>query len=642
MNICMSCGSPVPSSDEECPRCGAVSRNRQDRLLGITLADKYLIEEKLGAGGMCEVYRARHVLINKPVAVKVLRPELASDPQIARRFEQEAKAASLIRHPNAIDVTDFGLARGNTPFIVMELVEGRTVGELLRQEGVFSVERTMNILRQICGALESAHAAGVIHRDIKPDNIIIAEYEGGDWVEVCDFGVAKIQEDVNRRAALTGANLIIGTPRYMSPEQCEERPVDARSDIYSLGVVLYEMLAGEAPFGGNSTRQMIAHAVETPPPLRLKRPDLSPELEAVIMRALEKDPARRPQSAPELFQAFEAAASPSRAVPLEARSAGEGPGLSIPLTPNQDYLLTPAAAEAVGLDDEATLVRSRERSEDYAPAGAPPLPHDRRGGITHPGNVQTQSPRVASHRTTGAGREARRKPNPLMIGIILGALVLSALAAVLVLRDRRAGESTVTAEREPEREASAQRPSTAAAPAAPAPTPIPKIEDNVDSTPESVESVPPAEGNVDTSDAEDDVPPPPEVDQAAIRRQVIGVLNGWTSSLSKRNLNAHLRYFAPSLHTYYLKRGVNRSYVRGDIARALDTYSKLDFSFGNISVRPDRTGKRAVATFTKMWDFEGEKNVSGSVQERVWLENVSGNWRITGVRDLRVNYVQQN
>jgi eukaryotic-like serine/threonine-protein kinase len=129
---------------------------------------------------MCEVYRARHILINKPVAVKVLKPELASDPHIAQRFEQEAKAASRIRHPNAIDVTDFGLASGNTPFIVMELVEGKTVGELLREEGAFSVERTLNILRQICGALESAHTAGVIHRDIKPDNIIIAEYEGGD------------------------------------------------------------------------------------------------------------------------------------------------------------------------------------------------------------------------------------------------------------------------------------------------------------------------------------------------------------------------------------------------------------------------------------------------------------------------------
>ena len=115
MNICMSCGSPVPSADEQCPRCGTFVRNRPDSLLGITLADKYLIEEKLGAGGMCEVYRARHVGINKPVAVKVLKPELASDPQIAQRFEQEAKAASRIRHPNAIDVTDFGLAGAGPP-----------------------------------------------------------------------------------------------------------------------------------------------------------------------------------------------------------------------------------------------------------------------------------------------------------------------------------------------------------------------------------------------------------------------------------------------------------------------------------------------------------------------------------------------
>jgi serine/threonine-protein kinase len=592
---------------------------------------------------MCEVYRARHVLINKPVAVKVLKPELASDPQIAQRFEQEAKAASRIRHPNAIDVTDFGIARGNTPFIVMELVEGKTVGLLLREEGAFSVERTLNILRQICGALESAHTAGVIHRDIKPDNIIIAEYEGGDWVEVCDFGVAKIQEDVNRRAALTGENLIIGTPRYMSPEQCEERPVDARSDIYSLGVVLYEMLTGETPFAGNATRLMIAHAVEIPAPLRRKRPDLPPELEAVVMSALEKDPARRPQSALELFQAFEAAASPARGVPAEALLPAEGAGIGVPLHPDKGHVSTSAPAEVMGLGDEETRVRPRSR-EDAAPLSYP----DRHGGPTIPAGGRTRGAPAPSHRTVSPRRDRGDSRRPMLLGIILAAVTLAALAAVFILRDRPSGEAPATAERAPDRStgpgAPPQRSSPVSAPATPAPTPAPapKVEDDVDSTPESVESISPADEAEDPADVEDTAPPAPHVDRVAIQRQVTSLLNGWTSSLEARNLKAHLGYFAPSLHTYYLKRGVNRDYVRGDIARALSTYSKLNFSFGNISVRPDSTGTRAVATFTKMWDFEGKKNISGSVQERVWLERLSGNWRITGVRDLRVNYVQGN
>jgi serine/threonine-protein kinase len=227
---------------------------------------------------MCNVYRARHVLIGKQVAIKSLKPELAADPKIAERFKQEALAASRVRHPNAIDVTDYGVDKNNVPFIVMELVNGSTLGQAIRGEGPFTVERAANILRQVCGALEVAHQVGVIHRDIKPDNILISEHEGQDWVEVTDFGVAKIQEDVNRRAPLTGANFIIGTPRYMSPEQCEGRPVDARSDIYSLAVVVYEMLTGDVPFDGNSTRLLIAHSTEPPAPLRDKRPDISPEV----------------------------------------------------------------------------------------------------------------------------------------------------------------------------------------------------------------------------------------------------------------------------------------------------------------------------------------------------------------------------
>src|SRR5437868_10601624 len=217
-----------------------LAANDGGALVGRTLEDKYRLEALLGSGGMCYVYRATHIQMGKQVAVKILKPHLAADTALSQRFEQEARAASRIHHPNAINVMDYGIGEGNTPFIVMEFVNGITLGELIRQQGALPLERTANILRQICGALDSAHAVGVIHRDIKPDNIIIGDYGNADWVEVVDFGVAKIKEDLNRRVALTGENILVGTPRYMSPEQCEEMPVDARSDIYSLGVVLYE------------------------------------------------------------------------------------------------------------------------------------------------------------------------------------------------------------------------------------------------------------------------------------------------------------------------------------------------------------------------------------------------------------------
>src|SRR5436853_784092 len=323
--------------------------------IGGTLQGKYRIEELLGSGGMCDVYRGTHIHMGKQVAIKILKSQLAVDPAIARRFEQEARAASRIHHPNAINVMDFGIGEGDTPFIVMEYVNGITLGELIRQHGALPIERAANILRQICGALDDAHGVGVIHRDIKPDNIIIGDYGNSDWVEVVDFGVAKIQEDLNRRVALTGENILVGTPRYMSPEQCEEMPVDARSDIYSLGVVLYEMLAGEAPFKwDSSTRLLVAHATEPPEPLRAKRPDIPAAVEAVVMQALEKDPAHRPQSAGEFARQFEQAAGLGQPMRAGSDRGGAFSRIHVPLGEEP-----PATGDAADAVDEATIVRPR-------------------------------------------------------------------------------------------------------------------------------------------------------------------------------------------------------------------------------------------------------------------------------------------
>ena len=362
MTTCKGCGSEISSSDFRCAKCGQDLGAPRSEFIGKSLAGKYRLEEHLGSGGMCDVYRATHEAMGKQVAVKLLNPSLAADPAIAERFEQEARAASRIHHPHAINMMDYGIAEDGTPFIVMEFVRGITLGELLSKNGALSVERAANILRQAAGALTAAHSVGVIHRDIKPDNIIIAEYDGSDWVEVVDFGVAKILEDVNRRTSLTGANIIVGTPRYMSPEQCEEKPVDARSDIYSLGIVLYEMLSGEAPFkGDSSTRLLVAHAQEPPEPLRNKRPDLSPELEAVVMSALEKDPSRRPQEASEFATRFQQAAGLAQPANSATVRAGAFSRISVPLGEKDEAepaVAIESATQEPG-DSEATHVRPR-------------------------------------------------------------------------------------------------------------------------------------------------------------------------------------------------------------------------------------------------------------------------------------------
>jgi eukaryotic-like serine/threonine-protein kinase len=407
-----------------------------EALIGKTLEDKYRLEALLGAGGMCIVYRATHMQMGKQVAVKILKPQFAADPALSRRFEQEARAASRIHHPNAINVMDYGIGEGNTPFIVMEYVNGITLGELIRRHGALSLERAANILRQICGALDDAHSVGVIHRDIKPDNIIIADYGNSDWVEVVDFGVAKIQEDLNRRVALTGENILVGTPRYMSPEQCEEMPVDARSDIYSLGVVLYEMLAGEAPFkGDSSTRLLVAHATQPPEPLRAKRPDIPAEVEAVVMQALAKNPAHRPQSAGEFARQFEQAVGigqPARAV---SNRGGAFSRIQVPLGEEPQ---APSTEGASADDDEATVVRSRPAAlnrVDTPVDGRVNTPLDD-GFVRQPQYNLPGRPYVVA--------APERRHSAVIWVALIGVLIAAGIAAYLIFGNRWLGKATTS------------------------------------------------------------------------------------------------------------------------------------------------------------------------------------------------------
>ena len=273
-----------------------------DPLVGHTLDDKYRLDERLGIGGMGTVYRARHLLIDRPVAVKVLNPRFVEDEAARARFRREAKACGRLQHVNAVTVTDFGQSQDGYVYLVMELLEGRTLREVLAKEGPLDAARSVALMLQISAAVAAAHEAGIIHRDLKPANIFIVQRaEVPAVVKVLDFGIAKLAADSldeDEPKTLTAVGAMIGTPRYMSPEQCDGAELTPAADVYSLGVILYEMLTGTVPFSG-STPLAIAmkHTAEIPRSPREFVASIPPALEQVVLHTLEKRPHDRPGNA---------------------------------------------------------------------------------------------------------------------------------------------------------------------------------------------------------------------------------------------------------------------------------------------------------------------------------------------------------
>ncbi|WP_034509083.1 Stk1 family PASTA domain-containing Ser/Thr kinase [Blastococcus sp. URHD0036] len=263
------------------------------------LGERYEIGGVLGRGGMAEVHRGRDLRLGREVAVKVLRSDLARDPSFQVRFRREAQAAASLNHPAIVAVYDTGEDRGptgNTPYIVMEYVEGETLRDVLRREGVLPPERAMSLAADICGALDFSHRNGIVHRDVKPGNVMITP---AGSVKVMDFGIARAVSD--SAATMTSTAAVIGTAQYLSPEQARGEGVDARSDVYSLGCLLYELVTGAPPFTGDSPVSVAYQHVREDPRLPSSiNPAISPELDSILLKAMSKNPANRYQSAAEM------------------------------------------------------------------------------------------------------------------------------------------------------------------------------------------------------------------------------------------------------------------------------------------------------------------------------------------------------
>jgi serine/threonine protein kinase len=267
--------------------------------IGSEVDGRYKIVELIGEGGMGKVYLAEHVEIGKRVALKVLHPSYSRMPDLVERFRREARAASKIGHPNIVDVTDSGATPDGSVYFVMEYLEGVELGSVIEREGALDVARALRITGQICRALSAAHREGIIHRDLKPENIFLITRGGeADVVKVLDFGIAKTTEaEAARERRLTSPGMAMGTPEYMAPEQAAGRPADARTDIYSLGAIMYEMVTGVPPYQGDNFMEILTKkATQDPPPPITVRPDLPAQVSDLVMAAMSRNPDGRPQT----------------------------------------------------------------------------------------------------------------------------------------------------------------------------------------------------------------------------------------------------------------------------------------------------------------------------------------------------------
>ena len=372
---------PPPAPTAQPPQAGRMSDRPGGKgprsLIGTTISDRYLIERLLGEGGMGAVYQAEHTLMRKRMAIKVLHPEMTRLPEVVARFEREAMAAAHIDHPHVVTATDFGKLEDGSFFLALEFVEGASLREVIGQ-GRLELGRALHIARQMAGALQRAHTLKIVHRDLKPENVMLVDRDGDpDFVKVLDFGIAKVQMGelgTNDRAGpeqnvLTQAGMVYGTPEYMAPEQALGQPVDARADLYALGVIIYEMLTGHRPFEAESKVALLGMQVTAPVPAMItKCPDCNVplEVEVLVGRLLAKEASERIGDAKEVIEVITTILSQlSSSGRIDAKflapapsGFATNPGLISGISPAPPDLAALAAAKSAKKDGAADATKS--------------------------------------------------------------------------------------------------------------------------------------------------------------------------------------------------------------------------------------------------------------------------------------------
>jgi serine/threonine-protein kinase len=672
----------------------------KDALIGRVLDNKYQIVSPLGEGGMGAVYRARRVHIGDDVAVKVLHPRFVNDDTLVERFRREARAAAQLHHPNIVTIHDYGEAGGAAGFayIVMELVQGASLRGLLQSEGRLEPARAVTLMRDICSGVSTAHRRQIVHRDLKPDNIIVLPPDDDherERVKVVDFGIAKLR-DMASDSTLTQAGAVVGTPYYMSPEQCRGESLDARADVYSLGAMFYEMLAGAPPFTAPSVTGVIAKHLTEAPPRMPEALNIPRGLQEAIMRSLAKEPDGRQKDAAEFAREIQTASGSVGTVAATAGETttpvapvGQQPTPAAPIQPPPSQIQSPPVPTAHPHTPQPTDPRQ------FAPqTHTQPPPHQ------PPPQQPQPTPPPSYHPAPAPPRKSRA---PLVIGLVVLSLIAVSVIGIVGLiyigsnledntnqtpianqnsAPANANQTTVYNSNQAETsddtltEAMKRAESKALA--------------DMALTREDLAALTPAElrllrntlfarhGRVfqdgelkqyfegrgwyepnanfnenlltanDRANAElikavesgdDGGSAAPPANAAAITAEVRDTLDAWVGTTNAKLLDLHMIYYADTLDTYYRRTNVSADTVRADRARAFESYDAMNVELSNLKIAPDSTGERATATFDKTWDFESaEKHSTGSVRQQLTLTKVGGRWLITGERDLEVHY----
>ena len=371
------------ANDSTPPRDASETPMDTSNLLGQRLFGEYTIVDKLGEGGMGSVYLAKQATIDQKIAVKVLHEDSAKDNEMIQRFHREARVVSMLTHPNIIRVFVFGRTDSGLLYLAMEYVEGTPLRNVL-DRGMLDEMRAIKIMKQMCSALSEAHDFGIIHRDLKPDNVLLTEWRGeDDFAKILDFGIAKLKQPDSSREQqkLTKAGIVYGTPEYLSPEQAQAHDLDGRTDLYSLGCMLFEMMTGQLPFDAPQKMKILkAHVFDEPPAPSSIAPDrISPTMENIIQKAMAKDPDDRFQDGMEFFEALVA-----RERELAREQELEGPGAYVPgmeltgiynavdLENAPDTLDTSQSSERSGASNTPTSATDNTEASSHQTAGSPP------------------------------------------------------------------------------------------------------------------------------------------------------------------------------------------------------------------------------------------------------------------------------